>query len=118
MEEDVKKYAGERMLAIRKERKLRQEDVANAVGITRASLSYYENGERTIGADVLFRICRFYNVSADYILGLKEEEPEIDLIKIMRKTGLSEKSLTNLLNLENSMDTVNSILENLKVSKI
>ena len=73
MEEDVKKYAGERMLAIRKERKLRQEDVANAVGITRASLSYYEKGERTLGVDVLFRICKFYRVSADYILGLKEE---------------------------------------------
>ena len=42
MKSTVKPEIGKRLLELRKERKLKQEDVANAVGITRASLSYYE----------------------------------------------------------------------------
>ena len=35
--------------------------------------SNYELGQRDIPTDVLIKICKFYNISADYILGLTNE---------------------------------------------
>ena len=39
-------------------------------GIEQALLSKFENGERIPPAETLLRLAEFYNVSADYILGL------------------------------------------------
>ena len=61
------------MAELRKTRGLSQRRVAGDLGISQALLSHYENGAREPGLDFVCRACRYYGVSADYILGLSDE---------------------------------------------
>ncbi len=54
---------------LRKERGLTQKQVAQDLGISQALLSHYEKGLRECGLEFLVRLCDYYNVSSDYILG-------------------------------------------------
>lgn len=54
---------------LRKERRLNQRTAAAAMHISQALLSHYENGLREPGLAFIDTACRYYNVSADYLLG-------------------------------------------------
>ena len=54
---------------LRKERGITQKQAAMDLGISQALLSHYEKGLRECGLDFLVRLCDYYNVSSDYILG-------------------------------------------------
>lgn len=66
------KEMGERLLALRKERGIGQNDLARILSLSNASISYWENGKQAPSAEVIFKLSRFFGVSADYILGIKE----------------------------------------------
>ena len=76
------------MSDLRKARGLSQRAAAADLHISQALLSHYENGAREPGLDFVCRACRYYGVSADYMLGLSEN------------TGLSrrEKELSAIMN--------------------
>jgi len=57
-----------RLRDLRADHDLTQQHVAKALKISQAKLSYLENGQE-IPVPLLIEICRFYNVSADYMLG-------------------------------------------------
>ncbi|MGN0571671.1 MAG: helix-turn-helix domain-containing protein [Candidatus Fimenecus sp.] len=59
----------QRMEDLRKDRDLKQEAVAIMLGITRQQYQLYESGKRKLPIDKLMQLCRFYNISADYLLG-------------------------------------------------
>ena len=54
---------------LRKEKGITQKQAALDLGISQALLSHYEKGLRECGLDFLIRLCDYYNVSSDYILG-------------------------------------------------
>lgn len=54
---------------LRQERGVSQRVAANALGISQALLSHYENGIREPGLAFVCRACAYYNVSADFLLG-------------------------------------------------
>ena len=60
------------MSALRKQRRLNQRRVAADLNISQALLSHYETGAREPGLDFVCRACKYYNVSADYLLGLSD----------------------------------------------
>lgn len=62
----------ERITELRKERGLKRQQVADDLGITRASLEFYEKGKRKPDIEMTARIAKYYNVSADYLLGLSK----------------------------------------------
>lgn len=62
-----------RVRKLRKARGEQQKDLAEAIGATQATVSDIENGRRATSFDKLAAICRHYNVSADYLLGLIDE---------------------------------------------
>lgn len=64
----------EAMSALRRERGLSQRTVAAELHISQALLSHYENGAREPGLGFVCRACRYYGVSADYLLGLQEAD--------------------------------------------
>ena len=41
--------------------------------VTQANYSYIENGVAFLKADDVVKLCKFYGVSADYILGLPKD---------------------------------------------
>ncbi len=77
-------HFSERLKQLRAERKLTQRQVAMMVGITRSTLSTYENQARYPSYDILVSLSRIYGVTTDYLL-CKEERQYIDI------TGLTEE---------------------------
>ncbi len=58
---------------LREDRDLNQSDIAEVLNTTQANYSYIENGVAFLKADEVVKLCKFYNVSADYILGLPDD---------------------------------------------
>lgn len=54
---------------------LLQKDVADILKISQQYYSRYENGEFDIPIRHLIVLAKLYNVSIDYLVGLKEKEP-------------------------------------------
>lgn len=55
---------------LREDNDLLQKDVAIILKTTQQYYSNYEKGKRPLPIEHLITLCRYYNVSADYILGL------------------------------------------------
>ncbi len=62
----------EKLMALREDRDLKQYDVAKILNITQSCYGKYERGDYSIPTQALIKLCLFYNVSADYILGLPD----------------------------------------------
>ncbi len=56
-----------------REPKTTQKDIADLLGTTQQYYSEYENGKRPLPVEHLITLCKFYGVSADYILGLPSD---------------------------------------------
>lgn len=62
-----------RLYDLRVDNDLKQEDVANVLKITKQAYGMYENKKRGLPIESLITLCKFYNVSSDYILGLTND---------------------------------------------
>ena len=60
----------ERLKDLREDRDLTQADIAKLLGTTRQQISKWETGVQMMGVDKYIKLASFYNVSADYLLGL------------------------------------------------
>lgn len=58
---------------LREDRDLRQAEIAAVLGTTQQVYSRYENGINELPIRHLITLCRYYRVSADYVLGLKRD---------------------------------------------
>ena len=58
---------------LREDRDLKQADIAKVLGTTQQVYSRYENGVNEMPIRHLITLCRFYRVSADYILGITDK---------------------------------------------
>ena len=59
----------QRLKDLREDKDLRQEDVAEILGISQTVYSRYERGFQTIPVVHLLKLADYYQVSTDYILG-------------------------------------------------
>lgn len=67
----MKKY-NEILKELREDNDLKQETIANHLKITKQQYSLYETGKREFKVKHIIELCKFYNVSADYVLGLSK----------------------------------------------
>lgn len=63
-----------RIRNLREDKDLRQQDLADYLGITQRTYSRYECGERTIPPEILCGIADFHHVSVDYLLNRVEDK--------------------------------------------
>lgn len=61
-----------RLYDLRVDNDLRQEDIAQVLKVTSQAYGMYESGKRSLPIEHLVRLAQYYNVTADYILGLKD----------------------------------------------
>lgn len=54
---------------LREEKGVKQKDVADFLGLTPKAYCFYELGKREPSLASLIKLCDYYEVSADYILG-------------------------------------------------
>ena len=59
---------------LRESRDLKQSDIAAVLNTTQQVYSRYETGINELPLRHLVTLCRFYRVSADYLLGLNKED--------------------------------------------
>lgn len=96
---DYMDNVSKRIVSLREEKGETQQELANAIGITRQSLSRYEIAARTVSVEVLGALAQHFGVSADYLLGLSDvRSVEQDMQTACEVTGLSEKAIENIQN--------------------
>ena len=61
----------ERIRSLREDNDLKQSEIAAVLGTTQQVYSRYEKGINEIPVRHIITLCKYYKVSADYILGLK-----------------------------------------------
>ena len=89
---------GQRIKLARKLRKLTLEQMAEHLGVTIATVSRYEVGDRQPKYDRLFKIAKLLDVSVQYLLAIPEEK----LIKAEIKVIPGKKWVTGELHVDAS----------------
>lgn len=56
---------------LREDSDLTQAQMAEIIGITQRTVSYYENNQREVPISVLIKYANYFNVSLDYVCGLE-----------------------------------------------
>lgn len=69
----MKNY-NDRLRELREDNDLKQKDIAKILGINQQVYSRYELGIRSLPIELLIKLCKFYNVSSDWVLGLNPQE--------------------------------------------
>lgn len=73
------------------------DELGEIFGASRQTVASWMDGRSIPNANALARMARFYNVSADYLLGLSDMvSPDVSLRAAAEYTGLSEKAVERL----------------------
>ena len=62
-----------RVKELRKQKRLSQTELGEVLGLTHKSISTIESGVRGTTIEKLILLAKFFNISTDYLLGLKDE---------------------------------------------
>lgn len=62
-----------RLRQLRLEKGTTQKQICDYLGLTRNALGNYEAGIREPSIDVIIRLCDYFDVSADYLIGRLDE---------------------------------------------
>ena len=79
----------EKIKKLRLSYNLSQVDLAKTLGVSKQCVSNWENDNVLPSIDMLIKLSRFFNVSADYLLGL-DERTDLDV------TGLTDAEIAHL----------------------
>jgi len=66
---------GEKIRLLREELEMNQTELGKAVNMTQRKVSYIETDRYEPGIEDIRALCRFFNVSADYLLGFPKNLP-------------------------------------------
>jgi len=61
-----------RIKELREEKGLSQTKLAQALGFNQRTISDYETGKREPNVETIKKLCKYFGVSADYLLGLED----------------------------------------------
>ena len=96
MYEYDKKSFAQILSELRRTTGLSQRKAAADLNISQALLSHYENGAREPGLNFVCRVCDFYNVTADYLLGRSPNPDGVDRGADIARVFIAEmRSLAN-----------------------
>ncbi len=63
-----------RIKNIREDRDYTQTEIGKVIQKSQQGYNHIETGRAELKIDDLIKLCRFYNLSADYMIGLTDEE--------------------------------------------
>lgn len=103
-----------RLRLLRNQKGISQEALSKALGVTKSTISLYENGENVPDVKTLAKIAAYYGVSYDYLMG--ESDSQVREYQDISKTlGLSDKAIEvlRILNQKTQyfIPTVNYLIE-------
>ena len=106
-----KEKVAERLKAIRGTRT--QAEMAEILGIAQQGWARYESGKVMPGAEVIHQICVKLHISADYILGLTDNESGVAVIPSTASRDI-ERLRADAAQVCVRADSFNAAIENLK----
>ena len=88
-----------RIKELRKEKKATQQEVADAMGITRRGFQKWENGESNIKANNAQQLAEYFGVSVGYLLGFNVEHPSENEIEFHNEVmdGIKKEAFIRFL---------------------
>ena len=91
-----KKSFAQILSELRRTAGLSQRKAAADLNISQALLSHYEHGAREPGLNFVCRVCDYYNVTADYLLGRSPNPDGVDRGADIARVFIAEmRSLAN-----------------------
>lgn len=67
----------DRLTNLRVDNDLKQSEIADVLNIKQSAYSKYEKRRVKLQVDDLIKLCEFYNISADYLLGFSNSPKNI-----------------------------------------
>lgn len=108
----VKTIFAKRLKALREEKKISQDTLAKELGISRGSVSFYENGERTADIEILEKVSNFFGVDYDYLMGVSSARyNKSEAEETLNKMQLSDKAIENIINYSDLSFVINRFIE-------
>lgn len=95
---------GSRLRELRIEKNVSQKDVADDMGISITAMSQYESNSRFPNEDILRRLCLYYKISSDYLLGLTDT----------KHAPLSKEEIKEKMISSQEMDIISDLIDMIK----
>jgi len=87
----------ERLRWLRQEDGISQEELGSKIGVTRQSISDYENGKKNPRWDLVVELAKHYGVSLDYLLGITDSKSKSQVVQeVSNEIGLSDNAINIL----------------------
>ena len=64
---------GQRLREIREDRGMSRKEMADLLEVSKTQISDIENGKSGTNLDRFYFLCEYYQVSADYVLGITDD---------------------------------------------
>ncbi|MCI7805494.1 MAG: helix-turn-helix domain-containing protein [Oscillospiraceae bacterium] len=78
---------GKTLKELRQNAGMTQQQLAERLWLSKATVSYYEQSLRYPSPEILIKLAKVFHVSADYLLGIEEKKQTLDV------TDLSEEEI-------------------------
>ncbi len=78
---------GTTLKSLRKEAGLTQQQLADRLWVTKATVSYYEQSVRFPSPEILVKLSGVFHVTTDYLLGIEDKKQVVDV------AGLTEEDI-------------------------
>ena len=98
-------YFGEKLKTIRKSRNLTQLELSQRLGVSKGTVSAYEQGLSYPSIETLVKITSILNISSDYLLGISDELS-------FKLGGLNKEQMQTILQFVSLIENANEIIEN------
>lgn len=67
----------DKLIALRQDRDLKQKDIAKVLNRSRSSYANLENQRYKFNVDDIIKLCEYYNVGPEYVLGFTDEQKNL-----------------------------------------
>ena len=81
----------ERIKALREDNDLNQTQLAKAIHSTQQTISNWEKGYSEPNIEMIKALCKFFDVSADYLLGITNQNPNFNIKNQLNINGGTNK---------------------------
>lgn len=82
---NIKENVSKNLRKFRKERKIKQKELGELIGVQEATVSMWETGKNSIDIETLYKISRILKVSINELIGLENEKIEPQIEKELNK---------------------------------
>ena len=102
---------GERLLKLRKEKNISQEELANVLDVSRQTISKWETGESMPDFNKIIPICEYFEISTDELLtGIKKGDNLLDVKKENKFYGYIDTSAKDDIGISRVFDEIGEML--------